>query len=67
VGQKLAMVREGFKSGKPVLTAMCRHGVNRGQQFHWCKLYQDGSVSALKTGEEAASKRADALKQVREL
>jgi len=46
-----------------------QHGVNPNQLFHWRKLYQDGSLSAVKAGEEVvpASELADALKQIREL
>ncbi len=40
-----------------------QHGVNPNQLFHWRKLYQDGSLSAVKAGEEVvpASELADAL------
>ncbi|CBW74349.1 Transposase [Mycetohabitans rhizoxinica HKI 454] len=43
--------------------------MNPNPLFHWRKLYQDGSLSALKAGEEVApaSELTDALKQVREL
>ena len=45
------------------------HGVNPNQLFHWRKLYQDGSLSAVSAGEEVvpASELADALKQIKEL
>lgn len=67
--QKLAMVRESFEPGKSVSLVARQHGVNPNQSFHWRKLYQDGSLSALKAGEEVvpASELADALKQIREL
>jgi len=37
--------------------------------LHWCKLYQDGSLSAVSAGEEEvpASELSNALKQVGEL
>lgn len=43
--------------------------MNPNQLFHWRKLYQDGSLSAVKAGEEvvSASELADVLKQIREL
>jgi transposase len=43
--------------------------MNPNPLFHWRKLYQDGSLSALKAGEKIvpASELADALKQVWEL
>jgi transposase len=46
-----------------------QHGVNPNQLFHWKKLYQDGSLSAVSAGEEVvpASELSDALKQIREL
>ncbi len=67
--QKLAMVRESFEPGKSVSMVARQHGVNPNQLFHWRKLYQDGSLSAVKAGEEVvpASELADALKQIREL
>ncbi|KVE07899.1 transposase [Burkholderia anthina] len=67
--QKLAMVRESFEPGKSVSLVARQHGVNPNQLFHWRKLYQDGSLSAVKAGEEVvpASELADALKQIREL
>ncbi|PXX05252.1 transposase, partial [Paraburkholderia tropica] len=67
--RKLAMVRESFEPGKSVSMVARQHGVNPNQLFHWRKLYQDGSLSAVKAGEEvvAASELADALKQIREL
>lgn len=67
--QTLAMVRESFEPGKSVSMVARQHGVNPNQLFHWRKLYQDGSLSAVKAGEEVvpASELADALKQIREL
>ena len=46
-----------------------RNGINPNQLFHWRKLYQDGSLSAVSAGESVlpASELADALKQIREL
>ncbi|MFM0040078.1 IS3 family transposase [Paraburkholderia strydomiana] len=67
--QKMAMVRESFEPGKTVSLVARQHGVNPNQLFHWRKLYQGGSLSAVKAGEEVvpASELADALKQIREL
>ncbi|MCG1019121.1 MULTISPECIES: IS3 family transposase [Burkholderiaceae] len=67
--QKLTMVQESFEPGKSVSMVARQHGVNPNLLFHWRKLYQDGSLSAVKAGEEVvpASELADALKQVREL
>uniref|UniRef100_UPI0040539580 IS3 family transposase n=1 Tax=Niveibacterium sp. SC-1 TaxID=3135646 RepID=UPI0040539580 len=67
--EKLAMVRESFEPGKTVSMVARQHGVNPNQLFHWRKLYQDGSLSAVSAGEEVvpASELSDALKQIREL
>ncbi len=67
--EKLAMVRESFEPGKSVSMVARQHGVNPKQLFHWRKLYQDGSLSAVSAGEEVvpASELSDALKQIREL
>ncbi len=69
VEEKLAMVRENFEPGNTVSMVARQHGVNPNQVFHWRKLYQDGSLSAVSAGEEVvpASELAEALKQVREL
>ncbi|CAJ0744915.1 hypothetical protein R16034_04947 [Ralstonia edaphis] len=69
VEEKLAMVRESFEPGKTVSMVARQHGVNPNQVFQWRKLYQDGSLSAVSSGEEVvpASELAEALKQVREL
>jgi transposase len=67
--EKPAMVRESFEPGKSVSMVARQHGVNPNQLFHWRKLYQDGSLSAVSAGEEVvpASELSDALKQIREL
>lgn len=69
VEQKLAMVRESFEPGQTVSLVARRHGINPNQLFHWRKLHQDGSLSAVSAGEAVvpASELADALKQIREL
>ena len=69
VEEKLAMVRESFEPGKTVSMVARQHGVNPNQVFQWRKPYQDGSLSAVSSGEEVvpASELAEALKQVREL
>ena len=67
--EKLAMVRESLEPGKSVSMVARQHGVNPNQLFHWRKLYQNGSLSAVSAGEEVvpASELSDALKQIREL
>jgi transposase len=67
--EKLTMVRESFEPGKTVSMVARQHGVNPNQLFHWRKLYQNGSLSAVSAGEEVvpASELNDALKQIKEL
>ena len=69
VEEKVAMVRESLEPGKTVSMVARVHGVNPNQLFHWRKLYQDGSLSAVSAGEEVvpASELADALEQIKEL
>ncbi|GAB7535782.1 hypothetical protein BGC_19980 [Burkholderia sp. 3C] len=56
--QKLAPVRESFEPGKSVSMVARQHDVNPNQLFHWRKLYQDGSLLAVKAGESRPSNRA---------
>jgi transposase len=69
VEETLAMVRESLEPGQSVSVVDRRNGINPNQLFHWRKLYQDGSLSAVSVGEAVvpASELADALKQIREL
>ena len=69
VEEKLAIVRETFDPGATVSGVARRHQVNANQVFGWRKLYQDGSLSAVSTGEQVApaSDLAEAMKQIREL
>lgn len=62
-------MRESFEPGKTVSTVARQHGINSNQLFGWRKLYQNGSLSAVSSGEEVvpASELSDALAQVREL
>lgn len=62
-------------AGQSVSVVARRNGINPNpnpnpnQLFHWRKLNQDGSLSAVSAGEAVvpASELADALKQIREL
>src|SRR3546814_10381809 len=51
VEEKLTMVRESLEPGHSVSVVARRHGINPNQLFHWRKLYQDGSLSAVSAGE----------------
>lgn len=68
-GQKLAMVRESLEPAQSVSVVARRSAINANQLFLWCKVYQDGSLSAVGAGEAVvpASELIDALKQIREL
>jgi transposase len=63
------MVRDSLEPGETVSMVARQYGVNPNQLFHWKKLYQDGSLSAVSAGEEVvpASELAEALRQIREL
>ena len=69
VEQKLAIVRETFEPGRSVSTVARQHDVHANQVFKWRKLYQEGSLAAVRTGETVvpASELADAMKQIRDL
>lgn len=69
VEEKLVMVRASFEPGHSVSLVARQHGINPNQLFHWRKLYQDGSLSAVSAGEAVvpASELAEAAKQIREL
>ena len=51
------------------VTGCSRYGINPNQLFHWRKLHQHGSLSAVRAGEAVlpASKLADMMKQIRML
>lgn len=49
-----AMVRESLEPGQSVSVVARRNGINPNQLFHWRKLYQDGSLSAVSAGEAVA-------------
>lgn len=69
VEQKLAIVRETFEPGRSVSTVARQHDVHANQVFKWRKLYQEGSLAAVRTGESVvpASELAEAMKQIRDL
>ncbi len=41
LAEKLAIVRESFEPGEPVLRVAARHNVNPGQLSHWRTRYRD--------------------------
>jgi transposase len=58
-----------FRAGQDGLDGGAPAWCDPNQLFHWRKLYQDGSLSAVSAGEEVvpASELGDALKQIKEL
>ena len=64
VEQKLAIVRETFEPGRSVSTVARQHDVHANQVFKWRKLYQEGNLAAVRTGEPIvpASELAEAMK-----
>lgn len=69
VEEKLAMVRESMEPGQTAPSVARRRGVNPSQLFQWRKLYQDGSLSAVSSGQAIvpSSELAEAMKQIRQL
>ncbi len=69
IEQKLAIVREAFEPGRSVPTVARQRDVHANQVFKWRKLYQEGSLAAVGTGESVvpASEQAEAMKQIRDL
>jgi len=67
--QKLVMVRGSLQPGSSVSVVARQNGINANQLFQWRKLYLDGSLSAVSSGEAVVptTELADALKQIREL
>lgn len=62
------MIREAFEPGMAVSMVERERCVNPDQPSHWCRSLQDGSLSAVKAGEEVVqvSELTDALKEIRE-
>ena len=62
-------MRETFEPGRSVSTVARQHDVHANQVFKWRKLYQEGSLAAVRTVETVvpASELADAMKQIRDL
>lgn len=67
--EKLAIVQETYEPGKTVSSVARRHGVNANQVFLWRKLHQEGSLTAVHSGEQVVpvSQWAAALKEIKAL
>ncbi|WP_370576637.1 transposase [Mycoavidus sp. B2-EB] len=52
------MVRESLEFGKSVSQVARAHGANPNQLYEWRKQYQNGSLCALRSGEEVVAASA---------
>ncbi|MCZ5529659.1 IS3 family transposase [Escherichia coli] len=67
--EKIAIVQQSFEPGMTVSLVARQHGVAASQLFLWRKQYQEGSLTAVRAGEQVvpASELAAAMKQIKEL
>nr|QLL91080.1 IS3 family transposase [Plesiomonas shigelloides] len=67
--EKIAIIQQTMEPGMNVSHVARLHGIQPSLLFKWNKQYQEGSLTAVSTGEEVvpASELTAALKQVREL
>ncbi|HGW5282552.1 TPA: IS3 family transposase, partial [Klebsiella michiganensis] len=67
--EKIAIVQQSFEPGMSVSMVARQHGVAASQLFLWRKQYQEGSLTAVASGEQVvpASELAAAMKQIKEL
>ena len=67
--EKMAIVQQSFEPGMTVSMVARQHGVAASQLFLWRKQYQEGSLTAVTSGEQVvpASELASAMKQIKEL
>ncbi|WP_425272747.1 transposase [Rahnella woolbedingensis] len=67
--EKMAIVQQSFEPSMTVSMVARQHGVAASQLFLWRKQYQEGSLTAVTSGEQVvpASELASAMKQIKEL
>ncbi len=67
--EKIAIIQQTMEPGMTVSHVACLHSINVNQIFKWSRQYEDGSLTAVASGEEVvpASELAAASKQIREL
>jgi transposase len=67
--EKIAIVQQTMEPGMTVSHVARLHGVNANQVFTWRRQYQNGSLTAVSSGEEVvpASELTAAMKQIKEL
>nr|WP_205956831.1 IS3 family transposase [Pantoea stewartii] len=69
LSEKIAIIQQTMEPGMTVSHVARLHGINANQIFKWRRQYEDGSLTAVASGEEVvpASELAAANKQIREL
>lgn len=67
--EKINIIQHTMQPGMSVSHVARLYGINANQIFKWRKQYENGSLTALKSGEDVvpASELAAANKQIREL
>ncbi len=67
--EKIDIIQQTMQPGMSVSHVARLYGINANQIFKWRKQYENGSLTALKSGEDVvpASELAAANKQIREL
>lgn len=67
--EKIDIIQQTMQLGMSVSHVARLYGINANQIFKWRKQYENGSLTALKSGEDVvpASELAAANKQIREL
>jgi integrase len=67
--EKITIIQQTMELGMTVTHVVCLHGINANQIFKRRRQYEDGSLTAVSSGEEVvlASKLAAACEQIREL
>lgn len=67
--EKIAIIQQTMEPCMTVSHVARQHGINANQIFKWCRQYEDGSLTAVASGEDVvpASELAAANKQIRGL
>ena len=67
--EKIAIIQQTMEPGMTVSHVARFHGINANQIFKWHRQYQDGSLTAVSSGQDVvpASELAAATRQIREL
>ena len=67
--EKIAIIQQTIEPGMAVSHVARLHGINANQIFKWRRQYEDGSLTAVASGEEVVpvSELTAANKQIREI